>query len=124
MYLDKFQTPLTVETISSRGSNFRFLFSSIAPRSFNSRYILLELNALKFVIFIRYTRISITFSISLVNTDDRGEESRAPGQQVGENELKSRVITLGQQIQRLSHPAQLRVDSLGCDVQDAAVSHS
>lgn len=78
---------------------------------------------LNLLYFIRYTRISITFSISLVNTDDRGEESRAPGQQVGENELKSRVITLGQQIQRLSLPAQLRVDSLGCDVQDAAVSH-
>ena len=51
MYLDKFQTPFTVETISSRGNNFRFLLSKIAPRSFSSRYILLELNALKIVIF-------------------------------------------------------------------------
>ena len=68
-------------------------------------------------------RIIIMFSILLVNTDDWGEESRAPGKQVGEYELKSGVITLGQQIQRLRHPAQLGVDSLGCDVQDAAVSH-
>ena len=45
--LDKFQTPFTVETISSRGRSFKFLFSRIAPLSFSSRYILLELNALK-----------------------------------------------------------------------------
>ena len=44
--LERFHTPLTVETISSRGRSFRFLFSRIAPRNFNSRYILLELNAL------------------------------------------------------------------------------
>ena len=46
-HLDKFHTPLTVDTISSKGNNFKFLFSRIAPRSFSSRYILLELNALK-----------------------------------------------------------------------------
>lgn len=64
------------------------------------------------------------FSISLVNTNDRGKESRAPRQQVGKNKLESCVVTFCQQIQRLSHPAKLRVDSFGRDVQDAAVANS
>ena len=34
------------------------------------------------------------------------------------------VVALGQQVQRLRDPAQLGVDCLGRDVQDAAVAHS
>ena len=34
------------------------------------------------------------------------------------------MVALGQQVQRLRDPAQLGVDSLGRDVQDAAVAHS
>ena len=47
--LERFHTPFTVETISSRGRSFRFFVSKIAPRSFSSRYILLELKALSVV---------------------------------------------------------------------------
>ena len=46
VHLERFQTPLTVDTISSTGRSFRFLFSRIAPRNFSSLYILLELKAL------------------------------------------------------------------------------
>ena len=67
---------------------------------------------------------SINVLISLVNTDDRGKESWAPRQQISKNELESCVVTFSQQIQRLSHPPQLRVDCLGRDVQDAAVPNS
>ena len=67
---------------------------------------------------------SINVLISLVNTDDRGKESWAPRQQISKNELESCVVTFSQQIQRLSHPPQLRVDCLGRDVQDAAVANN
>ena len=40
---------------------------------------------------------------SLVDSDHRGEQSWTSRQQIGEDELKSRVITLGQQIESLIH---------------------
>ena len=91
--LDRFQTPFTVETISSRGRSLRFLLSKIAPRSFSSRYILLELNALNFEI---EHKIYENILVILVNSNDRSEQSWTSRKQIGEDELKSCVITLGQ----------------------------
>ena len=47
IYLERFQTPFTVETISSIGRSLRFFVSRIAPLSLSSLYILLELKALQ-----------------------------------------------------------------------------
>ena len=95
------------------------------------------------------SKLSHLTACLLVDSYNRGEEPRTAGQQVGEDKLEPGVITLGhvaqystvqhstvqyitvpgvvalgQQVQRLRDPAQLGVDCLGRDVQDAAVAHS
>ena len=122
VHLERFQTPLTVDTISSTGRSFRFLLSRIAPRNFSSRYILLELKALNSHDS-KVIKCVLCPLYSLVNPDDRGEEPGAAWEEVGEDELEPGVVALGEEVEGLRHPPQLGVDSLGGDVEDTAVAH-
>ena len=58
----------------------------------------------------------------LVDSNDRSEEPRVSRHQVGEDEFESGVVALGQDVERLCHPAELGVDRLGRDVEDAVVA--
>ena len=58
----------------------------------------------------------------LVHSNDGCEEPRVSWDQVGEDELKPRLVALGQDIERLGDSTQLGVDCLGGDVEDAIVA--
>ena len=60
----------------------------------------------------------------LVYSDDGSEQPGTAREEVGEDELKPGVVTLGEQVESLGDSPQLGVDSLGGDVQDTTVANS
>ena len=62
--------------------------------------------------------------VGLEHSDDRGEQSRVAGHEVGEDELEPGVVALGQDVEGLGQTTELGVDRLGRDVQYAVVADS